>query len=80
MRYSRRMLKTEIPSAEEVKAALQDLTYAQMKELSRLSTVAFTTLWKVRGGETSKPGLETVRALLPHLAHAAAHGANKAAA
>jgi len=74
------MLKTEIPSAEEVKTALQDLTYAQMRQLSRLSGVAFTTLWKVRAGETLNPGLETVRALLPHIAQAAAHGAVRAAA
>jgi hypothetical protein len=36
--------------------------------LSRLSGVPWTTLRKIRDGETPNPRLETVRQFLPHMA------------
>lgn len=62
----------QLPSPEEVSGRLQPLAYPQLHELSRLSGVPFTTLLKVRSGETSNPGLATVRAFLPHVEAAAA--------
>lgn len=64
-------MQIEIPSAEEVRAALAGLSFGQMQELSRLSGVAFTTLWKVRNGETVNPRLESVRAFIGHIKAAA---------
>lgn len=69
------MIQTDIPSAEEVRGALLGLTYAQMHELSRLAGVPFTTLWKVRCGDTPNPRLDTVRKFAPHIRTAAAREA-----
>lgn len=66
MRYSARM-QTEIPSAGQVREQLLRLGYAQVQHLSKLSGVPFTTLWKVRTGETENPRLESVRAFMPHV-------------
>jgi predicted transcriptional regulator len=66
------MPKPNIPSAEHVRHALQALTYAQTAELARISGVPFTTLWKVRSGETTDPRLETVRQFFPLLGKVAA--------
>lgn len=41
-----------------------------MQELARLSTVPFTTLWKIRAGLTLNPGIETVRRFYGHIASA----------
>lgn len=41
---------------------------AQLHELANASLVPFTTLIKVRSGETVNPGIETVRKFLPLLA------------
>jgi len=60
-------MDANIPSPDEVKAALEPLGYAQMKELSRRSGVAFTTLWKAKTGETKDPGVSKVRAFWPHI-------------
>lgn len=67
-----------IPSPEEVKSALQPLGYAEMQELSRLSGVPLTTLWKYRTGETADPGLSKVRAFWPHIKAAASVDAARA--
>ncbi len=60
-------MNAEIPAVADVKSALETLGHAQMHELSKLSGVPFTTLWKVRQGETGNPGLETVRKFVPHI-------------
>lgn len=60
-------MNTEIPAAADVQAALKGLGHAQMQRLSELSDVPFTTLWKVRQGNTGNPGIETVRKFLPHI-------------
>ena len=46
---------------------LLSLGHAQMQQMAQRSGVPFTTLWKLRSGETDNPRLETVRSLLPHL-------------
>ncbi len=61
-----------IPSTLAVRAELQALSHAQVQELSKLSGVPFTTLWKVRAGETRNPGLDTVRMFWPHMPRAKA--------
>ena len=65
-------MEVNIPSAIELRAELERLSHAQMQELSRLSGVPFTTLWKIRAGDTENPGIETARRFMPHIAEAAA--------
>jgi hypothetical protein len=67
-------MDTQIPTAEQVRAALAGLGHAQVQELARLSGVPFTTLWKIReggpkvGGKgTDNPGIETVRMFMPFI-------------
>jgi hypothetical protein len=60
-------MDTNIPSAEQVRAALGNFSMAQVHVLSRLSGVPWTTLRKIRDGETPNPRLETVRQFLPHM-------------
>lgn len=57
-----------LPSAAEVKARLHPLTNEQLQALADASGVPFTTLWKIRAGETANPRLDTVRQFLPHVA------------
>ena len=56
-----------IPTPIDLRSRLAALTHAQVQELARKTAVPFTTLWKVRGGETANPRLETVRAIWPEL-------------
>lgn len=60
-------MNTPIPAASSVRAELEALGHAQMQRLAELSGVPFTTLWKVRNGETKNPGIETVRKFVPHI-------------
>lgn len=60
MRYATRV-KAQIPSAADVRLVLERLSYADVRALAVRSGVPFTTLWKVRQGETANPGVETVR-------------------
>jgi hypothetical protein len=60
----------EIPSAAEVRKRLCGIELAEVRALAVSSGVPFTTLWKLRSGETENPGIETVRkfyALIPPL-------------
>ena len=66
LRNTRRM-RTHIPSAADVRGWLEPLDNSQLQRLATLSGVPFTTLWKVRSGETGNPRLETVRQLEPHV-------------
>lgn len=61
-------METVIPSASAIRSDLEGLGHAQMQELARVSGVPFTTLWKVRSGDTRNPGIETVRMFMPYLA------------
>ena len=51
----------KIPPASGIREALNGLTHAQIQRLSVVSGVPFTTIWKVRDGTTTNPGIETVR-------------------
>lgn len=55
------------PSAEQVRAQLAPLTLRQLDRLSELSGVPATTIYKIKRGETSNPGIETLRKFLPHV-------------
>lgn len=61
------MSKHSIPSAADVRRRLQALSLAEVKALAGRSGVPFTTMWKVRAGETKNPGVETIRAFWPEL-------------
>lgn len=54
-------MDTSIPSAAELQSRLSGLSHAQMQRLARLSGVPFTTLWKIKAGPTTNPGIDTVR-------------------
>lgn len=56
-----------MPSATEVRALLQPLTRGALVRLGECSGVPFHTLVKIRSGETKNPGIDTVRAFLPHV-------------
>ncbi len=61
-------MSTEIPSAAEIRQRLVGIDLADVRALAAASGVPFTTLWKLRSGETENPGIETVRkfyALIP---------------
>lgn len=60
-------MNTDIPSASELQALLQPLRTGDLARISKASGVPFGTLWKVRSGETTNPGIETVRRFLPHV-------------
>lgn len=69
-----------IPSAEEVRAALAPLSLKQLDRLAELSGVPATTIYKVKRGETENPGIETVRKFLGHVPRVLAEDADRAAA
>lgn len=64
-----------IPSAEAVRSALGPLTMRQLERLSELSGVPVATIYKVKLGETTNPGIETVRKFAAHIAAACAREA-----
>jgi hypothetical protein len=61
------ILMNQIPSADDVRARLLPYTTGGLMRLSEVCGVPWTTLVKVRNGQTANPRLETVRALWPHL-------------
>ncbi len=56
-----------IPTPQDVRDKLSALSHAQVLALAERTAVPFTTLWKVRTGETKNPRLETVFAIWPEL-------------
>ena len=46
-------MNTQIPPVSVVKGALAALSHADMQELARVSSVPFTTIWKIRDGTTT---------------------------
>ena len=60
-------MNTLLLSAEQVRERLADLSHAQVQMLAKASGVPFTTLWKVRAGITTNPGIETVGKFMPHM-------------
>lgn len=76
-----RSMDMNIPSALQVQAWLSPMTNQQLQRLAEISEVPFTTLWKMRSGETTNPRIETVRKVYPHVAAVSdAAPAEKAAA
>lgn len=65
-------MNSVIPSAEAVRAALAPLSLKQLEKLAELSGVPFTTIYKVKRGETKNPGIETLRQFMPHVQDALA--------
>ena len=77
-------MNSTIPSAEEVRERLRGLELAKVRDLAAASGVPFTTLWKMRSGETKNPGIDTVRKVYsqippPALANAAQCAINSVA-
>lgn len=62
---SRRRRPLSVPSAADVQAELRPLTRAQLQQLGAAAEVPWTTIDKIRRGETRDPGIETVRRFLP---------------
>lgn len=59
-----------VPPVAEVKRLLEGIGHAQLHTLAELSGVPFGTLWKIRSGVTTNPGIETVRKFISHVAAA----------
>lgn len=60
-------MEPNIPSAEELRAALQPFTLKRLHRLAELSGVPMPTIYKIKRGETPNPGIETVRLFMPHI-------------
>jgi hypothetical protein len=60
-----------VPDIEEIRLAVAHFNMGQLTRLSELSGVALTTLHKIARSKTENPGIETVRAFVPHIAEAA---------
>lgn len=60
-------MSMQIPSVSDVKRGLESLSHSGVQELSRISGVPFTTIWKIRDGTTENPGMETVRKFWTHI-------------
>lgn len=60
-------MQQEIPSPAEVRQRLEKLSWAEVQALCQKCRAPFTTVWKLRSGETTDPRLETVRAIWPEL-------------
>jgi predicted transcriptional regulator len=60
-------MKERLPSTKQVRAMLRPLTLLQVQEVGRSSGVPWTTIYKIKRGETVNPGMDTVRKFLPHL-------------
>lgn len=69
-----------IPSSCEVRQRLAPLKHAELQTLAKVSGVPFTTLWKIRSGETQNPGIDTVRKLLSGVVASGGCGQPSAAA
>lgn len=65
-------METSLASADDVRAALEPLTLKQIERLAVLSGVPATTIYKIKRGETSNPGIETVRKFMPLIGEARA--------
>jgi hypothetical protein len=61
-----------IPTYSEIHTSLLGMRHAQVQCLSALSGVPFATLWHIRSGKTTNPGIETVRRFWPHIKAASA--------
>jgi hypothetical protein len=60
-------MQSHLPTIQQVAEALNELGHSQLVALSKDSGVPFTTLWNIRSGATTNPGLGTVGNFWPHL-------------
>jgi len=60
-------MKEKIPSISEIRRRLEPLNHAAIRTLADVSEVPFTTLLKIRSGETQNPGIETVRSFAGYI-------------
>lgn len=60
-------MANDIPSASEVRERLLSLSWSQVQDLCKVTGAPFTTVWKIRCGETQNPGIETIRLIWPDL-------------
>jgi predicted transcriptional regulator len=60
-------MKTAMPTPETVRKQMEPLGYAEMRKLAAESGVPFTTLLKIKSGETENPGIRTVSMFWGHL-------------
>lgn len=56
-------MENTIPSSADVRDRLAGLSRAQLVQLAEQTGTPFTTLLKIRRGETQDPKLETVRSI-----------------
>ena len=61
------MDSTFIPSGDDVRRALAPFSMAQLERLGELSGVPPTTLYKIKRGFTTNPGIETVGKFMPYV-------------
>jgi predicted transcriptional regulator len=61
------VMNTSIPSPDQVRKRLAALGHADIKALADKTGAPFTTLWKIRAGDTTNPRIDTVRAIWPEL-------------
>ena len=65
-------MSSNIPTTDEVRAALESLGHAQLQRLAALSNVSLTTLWNIRAGQRPNPGIKTVADFMAHIEEARA--------
>jgi predicted transcriptional regulator len=68
-------METTIPSAESVRSMLDGLTLKQLEGVAARSGVPFSTIYKIKRGETKNPGIETLRQFMPFIELIGADGA-----
>jgi hypothetical protein len=54
-------MNDSIPSVSDVRDSLAGLTTVQVRAIAEVAGVPFGTIWKIKTGETTNPGIETVR-------------------
>jgi hypothetical protein len=67
-------MASEIPSADQVRQRLLAMSWAEVRDLCARTDAPFTTVWKVRCGETTNPGIETVRRIWAHMPEPTVNG------
>ncbi len=73
-------MSTDIPSSVDVRARLARLNLAQLTELAERSGVPRPTIHKIKYGQTTNPGIETVRQFIGHIDAVTTAAASPAAA
>jgi predicted transcriptional regulator len=54
-------MNSTVPSVADVRQRLSTLKDGDLDRIAKASGVPSSTLWKIRIGDTTNPGLETVR-------------------